>query len=251
MQLVKTLDKDIAIQIMKNRGFSLVSSISRLTKETGSDNTYISVPHPQLCFAKDTDLNVHFHATVDIDRSDITLEMVQLKMLVSLNISRFDFFHPLFEDFEKKLYTYAKACLEVDKTVETYKGGIKPELSYLLPELTEEQLKESKPKKEKKTIEERKKEFWNDLKPIAKQKGLTKAFAEKFFNYWTEHGPNDKTFRKEREKVFDISRRFDTFIDNEKKWNKESKTQTEKKAEQQDEQRKKTIKVIDKNKLFQ
>ena len=39
-----------------------------------------------------------------------------------------------------------------------------------------------------------------------------------FIDYWTEHSVNAKKFRAEKEKVFCIRRRFNTWIKNQKKW---------------------------------
>ena len=39
-----------------------------------------------------------------------------------------------------------------------------------------------------------------------------------FFDYWTEHGDNDKKMRFEKEKSFGIKRRLATWKKNSKKW---------------------------------
>ncbi len=43
---------------------------------------------------------------------------------------------------------------------------------------------------------------------------------EDFFEYWTEKNPNGKKERWQMEKVFDVKKRFRTFIKNNEKWNK-------------------------------
>lgn len=41
-----------------------------------------------------------------------------------------------------------------------------------------------------------------------------------FTDYWTEHSLNGKKFRAEKEKVFDIKKRFATWKRNQMNWNK-------------------------------
>lgn len=45
-----------------------------------------------------------------------------------------------------------------------------------------------------------------------------------FFEYWTEHGPNDKKMRFEKQKSFDVTRRLSTWYRREILYNKEKKT---------------------------
>jgi len=43
--------------------------------------------------------------------------------------------------------------------------------------------------------------------------------SEGFIDYWTEHSINGKKMRFEKEKVFDIKRRWGTWERNNQKWN--------------------------------
>ena len=43
---------------------------------------------------------------------------------------------------------------------------------------------------------------------------------ERFFDYWSEHGENDKKMRFEKEKSFDWQRRWNVWNKNKKKWSK-------------------------------
>jgi hypothetical protein len=72
-----------------------------------------------------------------------------------------------------------------------------------------------KKKEETKEIEERKKEFkeltknkWSKLGGV---KYLCEDEAKNFFDYWTEHGENDKLMRFEKEKSFGVGRRLGTW----------------------------------------
>jgi len=71
------------------------------------------------------------------------------------------------------------------------------------------------PKKESKTIEERKTEFIINVSFLVPEKD-TKMGIE-FIDYWTEISPNAKKMRFEKEKVFDIKKRLE-------RWNKNQKT---------------------------
>jgi len=71
------------------------------------------------------------------------------------------------------------------------------------------------PKKESKTIEERR-EIFNDsiLEFINDYPSL---MLGEFFHYWSEHSVTSKKMRFEKEKVFDIKKRLE-------RWNKNQKT---------------------------
>lgn len=72
-------------------------------------------------------------------------------------------------------------------------------------------------KYDKKPIEERKQEFIINYKKVLIHQS---DFNCEFVDYWTEHGENDRKMRFEKEKSFDISRRFKTWQRNSKKFNK-------------------------------
>jgi hypothetical protein len=66
-----------------------------------------------------------------------------------------------------------------------------------------------------KTILERRSEFKNSLRPFLED--YPKDLINDFFEYWSEHGSNDRKMRYEKEKSFGLSRRLST-------WNKRQKT---------------------------
>jgi len=72
----------------------------------------------------------------------------------------------------------------------------------------------SKPKG--KTIEERKEDFRKSIEKYYPNFSLGKL--REFYDYWTEHGENDKKMRFEKEKSFGIKRRLATWKANSKKW---------------------------------
>jgi len=76
----------------------------------------------------------------------------------------------------------------------------------------------------KESIEQRKLKFATLLSPFVGTgpDKYSREFVKEFYDYWTEHGPNDKKFRREKQTSFDISRRLGTFKKNEIKFNKGS-----------------------------
>jgi hypothetical protein len=224
MEIVRTLTPEIADEIMKERGYAQVSTIMR---DNGKETDY--------CYAKTTDIGVCLHATVNIKRMDMSLEMVELKYFATLTMKRFDFFHKDFEKIEKIMYIYSRACHDLEPHVFRLADNMKPVENTLptkkLAPLIK--IKDDEPKEPNVPIEERKRAFWLEVAPIAKQKGLTKEFTMEFYSYWTEHGPKDRKFRKENEQKFDISKRLDTFVRNERKWHQDK---TANKIEKQDQQ---------------
>lgn len=65
-------------------------------------------------------------------------------------------------------------------------------------------------------IEKRKSEFYNSLLPFLSK--YPKEFLRDFYEYWTEHGPNDKKFRMEKQDSFCVERRLKTWKKNEGKF---------------------------------
>lgn len=67
----------------------------------------------------------------------------------------------------------------------------------------------NKRNKETKNIKERIAEFKNSLLKFKDDYDLN--MLENFYNYWTEHGENDRKFRMEKQKSFDMSLRLKTW----------------------------------------
>lgn len=82
--------------------------------------------------------------------------------------------------------------------------------------------KEKKPNKI--SIEERKSLFID--KCIALYLTNDFDFLQEFISYWTESNENGKKMRFEMQKVFDVKRRFNTFLTNKKKWQNNGKKQS-------------------------
>ena len=80
----------------------------------------------------------------------------------------------------------------------------------------------SKPKG--KTLEERKENFETKVHQFGiLDNDFNYNQVNEFFEYWTEHGDNDKKMRFEKEKSFGIKRRLETWKKNSKKWDSNNK----------------------------
>ena len=69
------------------------------------------------------------------------------------------------------------------------------------------------------TLEDRINEFYKLAYSVIGSENIDLNFLE----YWTEHSPGAKKARWEKEKVFDIKRRFATWKRNNEKWNVNNK----------------------------
>lgn len=89
------------------------------------------------------------------------------------------------------------------------------------PRATTKEVKNNKKERTKelrivKSIEERKSDFVEILRTHIEN--YPRELLNNFFEYWTEHGPNDKKMRFEKQTSFDISRRLKTWSNNESKF---------------------------------
>ncbi|MFK8059099.1 MAG: DUF4373 domain-containing protein [Polaribacter sp.] len=75
-----------------------------------------------------------------------------------------------------------------------------------------------------KTIEERKQEFYNSLRPYLEI--YDKLMLKEFYEYWTEHGERDRKFRKEKEKSFNTELRLKTWLKRSKQFKENIKGTT-------------------------
>ena len=90
---------------------------------------------------------------------------------------------------------------------------------------TTKEIKENKESKEERR-ERVKAEFKNSLLPFLDKYG--KEMLKAFFDYWSEHGPNDAKMRFEKEKSYDISKRLATWAKRERAFNPSAEPQRKK-----------------------
>ena len=117
----------------------------------------------------------------------------------------------------KTIFTLIKPQIEAN--IKRYQNGKKPKISK--PEASEKQNKSklvtnnNNNNNKNKNIKERKEAFRIYL--IDFNKSYPAQLIQDFFDYWTEHGLNDKKMRFEKEKTFGVARRLAT-------WQKRTKT---------------------------
>lgn len=207
-----------AIKIMEDHGY-------KFTAENHAKNV--------LFFLKNFDnKKLHIHATVTLANHLIDLDTTgNLDLGVTLYCDSIDLENVKFPAFEKKLYNYLYLCvygkpfynLEDDSDNGLYFKAETGGSETLSPSKSGSKLvggvKEGKGEPSKKpSIKDRKLKFWEEVKAVAKQKGYPKELAVEFYTYWAETNEKNTAFRREKENFFDISKRFATWIKNDKKW---------------------------------
>ena len=107
------------------------------------------------------------------------------------------------------------------KNISTNHNSIYTKYQIATNELTNQQQTSNKPattnkndKNVKNDIKQRKAEF---KKLLAKYKDVyVLEMIKDFYEYWTEHSPNDKKLRFEKQTSFDVNRRLKTWLKNSK-----------------------------------
>lgn len=118
----------------------------------------------------------------------------------------------------------AKKLSKIQQTVNTTSTENQHVLKYCSTEsqvLREDKIREEK-KIEDNNIDSRKLKFAHTLKPFVDVYG--KDVIRNFYDYWTEHGENDKKMRYEKEKSFGLNRRLTTWNNNNFKNNNNGKS---------------------------
>jgi len=238
-------DKEGAIEWMKQRGYS---------------NTATNGTEDLLFFLKKfPDGQIHLHGTIFLKKQTVELDTTAvLDLGIALYCQGIQMDVMKFEKFEETIYNYAYLCFYGTQptgstmaiNISNPTGPVHTGSSTAESTGEGEAVRGRKPGgvekaegKAKKPIKERKAEFWDEVKGVAKQKGYPKELAIEFYTYWTEDNKSGTRFRKEAETFFDIPKRFGTWIKNNKAWSKQ--TFIEQKAEKQNEElktRKPTLK---------
>lgn len=255
------ITKDEANAIMKQRGYESVSH-----NESGGTITKINYVR---AFSVDTDRRITLYATVNLVKATVDISFIELKRSCQLLTGSLAYDHRDFEEFEQILLIYASQCTGADpfailngwlatlpeKPVEdiwndicTVAAGtpIAPEVITDTPRPPEAEAY----KAPKKDIKARKREFWDELMPVAKQRGWTKEQTFKFYSYWTEENKSGKKFRRENENFFDITKRMATFDSRDNTQVGNRKSFADQKAEKQTAELKKQTQVIQTKNVF-
>jgi hypothetical protein len=113
---------------------------------------------------------------------------------------------------------------QIEANIKRYQNGKVPKQKESKEQAKEEQ-KESQDEtnknknKNNNCIEDRKQTFYELLVPFVSKYG--KEMIRHFFEYWTEHGVQDKKMRFEKEKTFGLERRLSTWHSREKDYHKQ------------------------------
>lgn len=191
-------------------------------------------------------------AAVDLGTLKCFLSFLELKGFVALTSLPFDVNDEKdFDNREKSMVTYAALCIQADiySIFKKWKDIDKPEQTNATTDNSTNDEEVKAPAKVKgKTIEERKKEFWDKIRTIAKPKGYSKEMCLEFRDYWTEHNEEGRKMRFEMQNIFDISKRLVTWEKNNGKFGPK-KNYYQLKEEKQNQERETTI-VSRKSDLF-
>lgn len=245
-----TYDKKGAIEWMKQRGYIH-------TATNGNEDLLFFLK-------KFPDGRIHLHGTIFLKKQTVELDTTSiLRLGVALYCAPIEMDTMKFENFEETIYNYAYLCYygkqpgsTMALNISDSPGPIHTGSSTANVGTESETIRGGKSSggvdkaegKAKKPIKERKAEFWEEVKGVAKQKGYPKELAVEFYTYWTEDNKSGTRFRKEAETFFDIPKRFGTWIKNNKAWSKQ--TFIEQKIDKQNEELKNRKKVINHKELF-
>jgi len=233
------MEKEIAILKMKERGYES-TSINMSGEEITSVN-----------FIKRISAILAIHAKVKLKSETVSLYFVELKYFCKLSAEDFDLHHKDFEKYEQIICMYAAKCLDID--IFGILDSLKPKPNKNLEAVKEFLKIDQSPKSQKKDIKERKREFWDEIVKIGKDRKYPKEECKLFYIYWTQMNPGgiklNFEITKAKKGVFDIGGRLATWMKNNKEWTTAIKNVIEKKAEKQNKEIKNT-KTIDKTDLF-
>lgn len=164
-------------------------------------------------FLKQVDKKISIHAFVNITLQQVQLDFVgMLDMGIKMMTEQIALDTNVFENYENALLKYLRICLDQNGEEITLKTPVS------VPTVDEPVVVVATPVPVKLDIPDRRKEFWLKIRDIGKQKGYEKEFCLEFYEYWISMNEGGKKMRYEMEKVFDLPRRLNTWLRNDKKW---------------------------------
>ena len=108
-----------------------------------------------------------------------------------------------------------KSAIQILKKHNLYNKGLKSSLNGAIVK-----------DKEKDKVKEREKEFKKKVFELKNE--YSDELLEKFFNYWSQHGENDRLMLFEKQKSFEIKKRLQTWKRNEEKFSPTEKNKSDK-----------------------
>ena len=175
----------------------------------------------------------------------LTEKTIERRFRIGLSNKQFELLKSLFE-IDGDIWCHKKVSSRISKAESSRNNGKKggrpknpitqennlrknprnPPLEREREREREREIKEKKKSKiERELIETRKETFRNNLKPFFIDGKISKEDSKDFFEYWTEHGTNDKKMRFEKEKSFGMSRRVSNWLKNKNKFTKSKQSE--------------------------
>lgn len=200
--------------------------VTELMESRGYKKTATGTNGESLFFLKKIDDVITVHAFSRVRRLTVELDIIgTLDMGVKLATEAIVIDSNAFDKTEEALINYGKTLLQVHRESNDSYDDAKP---------VQKGRNIDAEKKVEKTIDERKKEFWEKIRQVGKQKSYEKEMCIEFYEYWTQKNEQGKKMRFEKEATWDLSGRLRTWCRNDKEWSKRYANIQEKKAEKQD-----------------
>ena len=198
----------VVLELMEGRGY----------KQTGSGSGGES-----LFFLKKIDEIITVHAFVKVRRLNVELDIIgTLGMNIKLATNPILVDTNCFDKTEEELIRYGRILAENNVVHSQLQSGVGQTNAPGMEEV-------SRPKVEK-TFDQRKKELWEKIRQVGKQKSYEKDMCIQFYEYWTQKNEQGKKMRFEKEGTWDLAGRLRTWLRNDKVFLKRYETREEKKA---------------------
>lgn len=169
-----------------------------------------------LFFLKKIDDVITVHAFVKVRRLTVELDIIgTLGMNVILKTNPILIDTNCFEKTEQELIRYGNICMYGSR-IDTSTKTVVESVSKKSPE---------------KTLDQRKKEFWEKIRTVGKEKSYEKDMCVAFYEYWIHINENGKKMKFEKETTWDLAGRLRTWLRNDKVFLRRYETRDERKAE--------------------
>lgn len=201
--------------------------VRELMLPRGYKETAMGTNGETLFYLKKIDDVITVHAAVKVRRLNVELDIIgTLGMNVILTTNPILVDTTTFEKTEQELIRYGKICLGGESGNATTVGSSN--------ETGMAKVSEEKQQKTEKTLDDRKKEFWNKIREVGKQKAYEKDMCLEFYEYWTQKNEQGKKMRFEKETTWDLAGRLRTWLRNDANWKRRYETIQERAAQKQD-----------------
>lgn len=182
-----------------------------------------------LFFLKKIDDVITVHAFCKVRRLSVELDIIgTLEMGVKLATQSILVDTNCFDKTEQELIRYGNILLGGGDELLVQSNGKR------LGQSDGNRVEKISEAKIEKTFDQRKKEFWQKIREVGKQKSYEKDMCVEFYEYWTQKNEQGKKMRFEKEGTWDLAGRLRTWCRNDKEWNRRYISIQEEKALKQD-----------------